>query len=119
MSRLEKLIGVAVLARAVSRLFYRHVIANIAVIVSLAAIIGMLVAAVLVGVCYIAYLSLVQHGFDAAAAGWIIGATLFSVLTILIAAMLHRIHKLQNITSLFPASRASRVVDAFMEGLTE
>jgi hypothetical protein len=101
-------------------LLYRRFVSNMAIVVLLTAITGMLAGALLIGGCYAGYLSLIRHGFDTDAALLIISGGV-ALATALCAALNTRfIRKLQNVLIPVPAiSQLRRITQAFMDGLSE
>lgn len=118
---MDGLIGISMIARLVAgNLLYRRVVTNLAAVVLLVVITGMLTGALLLGGCYASYLALIRHGLEADAAAWIVGGVMIAATLICAALALWFVRRLRDALLPLPSMpNVRRVTNAFVDGFTE
>jgi hypothetical protein len=120
-SSLDTLVEISKVARMFAdSLLYRRFVSNMAAVVLLTVITGMLAGTLLIGGCYAGYLSLIRHGFDTDVALLIIGGGIALATALCAALTIRFIRKLRNALIPVPAiPQVRRITQAFMDGLSE
>ncbi len=121
MSKIDGLVGISMIARLIAgNMLYRRVVTNVAAVVLMTVITGMLTGALLLGGCYAAYLALIRHGLEADAAALIIGS--FMILATVICAIFTILFVRKLRDALLPAPaipQIKRIASAFVDGFNE
>ena len=118
---MDVLVEISKIARLIAgNLLYRRFVSNMAVVMLLTVITGMLAGTLLLGGCYATYLALIRHGFEMDAAALIVGG-IVALATLLSAILTLRfIRRLWNALLPLPANRrVRRIASAFVDGFTE
>jgi len=120
-SNLDRLAGITTIVRMIAgNLIYRRFVSNVAVVILLIVVTGMLAGVLLISLCYAGYLTLVRHGLDTGAAMLISESIIALVTLVCCIATARYIRKLRDLLIPLPAAPcARRIMRAFVDGFSE